>query len=188
MRLAVILFFECCLVVGQSSEKLNGHSALNLLLISFTAPKCQIGPFFSPVQTNNPSFQSRAVNERRRFCTRKQANSGCESSPLLPGVPGPCPAPPLPVQVPSRLRGPPGLPASAVRHCRRRAQADRPGRRQRRGDGVPLERRLHHPVSQPQLQPAVLGPRRVRGPEREEEHLQRLQVRPLPPVPDGFMV
>lgn len=114
----------------------------------------------------------------------------CQSSALLPGVSGPGPAPPLPVPVSPGLRGPPGLPASAVRHRRRRAQADRPGRRQRRGDGVPVRRRLHPPVPQPQLQPAVLGPRRVRGPEREAEHLQRLQVRgppgPPPPTPRRF--
>lgn len=101
---------------------------------------------------------------------------------LLLGVSGPGPAPPLPVPVSPGLRGPPGLPASAVRHRGRPAQADRPGRRQRRGDGVPVACRLHAPVPQPQLQSAVLGARRVRGPEREEEHLQRLQVS----GPDGF--
>lgn len=93
-----------------------------------------------------------------------------------PGVSRPGPAPPLPVPLSSGLRGSPGLSASAVRHGRRRAQTNRPGRRQRRGDAVPVGRRLHAPVPQPQLQPAVLGPRRLRGPEREEEHLQRLQV------------
>lgn len=99
-----------------------------------------------------------------------------------PGVSRPGPAPPLPVPVPSGLRGPSGLPASAVCHRGRRAQTHRLGRRQRRRDAVPVGRRLHAPVPQPQLQPAVLGERCMRGPEREEEHLQRLQVS----GPDGF--
>lgn len=48
-------------------------------------------------------------------------------SDLLPGVSGPGQAPPLPLPVSSGLRGSAGLPAPAICHRVRRAEAHRPG-------------------------------------------------------------
>lgn len=83
----------------------------------------------------------------------------------------------LPVPLSAGLRGPAGLPAATVRDRVGLAQADGPGRRQRGADAVPEQRRLHPAVPSEELHGALLVPRSLRGPQREEEHLQRLQVR-----------
>lgn len=92
------------------------------------------------------------------------------------GVSGPGPAAPLPVALSSGLRGSAGLPASAVCHRVGRAEADGPGRRQRGRNALPERCRLLPDVPAQELHAGVLGPGRVRGLEREDEHVQRLQV------------
>lgn len=93
-----------------------------------------------------------------------------------PGVSGPGPAASLPVPVPAGLHRPAGLPAAAVCHRVRRAEAHRPGWREPEGDGLSDGRRLHAAVSAAKLLSALLGSGLVWASEREEEHLQRLQV------------
>lgn len=94
-----------------------------------------------------------------------------------PGVSGPGPAPPLPLSVSSGLRGPAGLPASAVCHRVGLSEAHGPGWRQRRGDHLSDGCRLHSAVPTQKLHSALLGSGCVCGAEWEEEYLQCLQVK-----------
>lgn len=96
---------------------------------------------------------------------------------FLPGVPGSGPAPPLPLPVSSGLCGSAGLPTPAICNCVRRTKAHRPGWRQRWGNHLSDRRRLHSPVSAQKFHPAMHGSGSVWGLEREDEHLQCLQVR-----------
>lgn len=75
---------------------------------------------------------------------------------VLPDLSRPGQAPPLPFPVSAGLRGSAGLPASAVCHGGWRAEADRPGRRQRRGDALSELGRLQPPVPKQKLHSALL--------------------------------
>lgn len=99
------------------------------------------------------------------------------------GLFGPGEAPPLPLPLPSGLSGSIGLPAPSVCHGVWGAEAHRPGWRQRDRACLSDGPGLHLTVPPPQLQPALLGPGSVWGPQRDEESLQRLQVIQLAALP-----
>lgn len=81
------------------------------------------------------------------------------------GLSGPGSPAAFPLALSTGIGGSAGLSAPPVRHGVGRAQAHRPGRRQRGRHALRPTRRLLPAVSAPKFHPDLFSPRSVRGPQ-----------------------